>query len=240
MSRLHVLGSCGAWPEPGRACSGFLLDHAGVRIVLDLGYGTVSRLLQLCPDGMVDAVVVTHAHPDHCADLTALGRAWHFAEPRRTPLPLFCPPEVLAWLEPRPDPHTVFAVHDLAEPARVGPVELSGVPLPHHVPNLGVRLAAPGLTVAYTGDTGPAPELAELGRDADLFVVEATLQGPRTDRYLLTAGEAGRWAARAGARRLLPTHFWPGSDRSFSVRAAAAAFPGEVLAAADGMVVDLP
>jgi ribonuclease BN (tRNA processing enzyme) len=41
-SRLTVLGSCGAWPEPGRACSGYVLEHAGFRIVIDLGYGSAT------------------------------------------------------------------------------------------------------------------------------------------------------------------------------------------------------
>jgi hypothetical protein len=36
-SRVVVLGGCGAWPEPGRACSGFLLEHDGFRVALDLG-----------------------------------------------------------------------------------------------------------------------------------------------------------------------------------------------------------
>jgi ribonuclease BN (tRNA processing enzyme) len=61
-SRLVVLGSCGAWPEAGRACSGFVVEHGGVRVVLDLGYGTLPRLLGLLDstvaDG-VDAVIVT-------------------------------------------------------------------------------------------------------------------------------------------------------------------------------------
>src|SRR5450755_4097894 len=60
-SRLVILGGCGAWPEAGRACSGFVLEHAGARIVLDLGYGTLPRLLALlgssAADG-IDAVVV--------------------------------------------------------------------------------------------------------------------------------------------------------------------------------------
>jgi hypothetical protein len=46
-SRLVVLGSCGAWPEPARACSGFVLEQGGARIVLDLGYGPPPRLLAL-------------------------------------------------------------------------------------------------------------------------------------------------------------------------------------------------
>ncbi len=49
-----------------------------------------------------------------------------------------------------------------------------------------------------------------------------------------TAGEAGYWAERGGARRLLLTHFWPGSDRGISVAEARQEFSGEVLAAAEG------
>ncbi|KAA9153698.1 hypothetical protein FPZ12_033835 [Amycolatopsis acidicola] len=129
MSRLTVLGSCGAWPEPGRACSGFLLSHNGFRLVLDLGYGTASRLRE-----PVDAVVITHEHPDHCADLSALGRLQQFTREGR--LPLYCTPGVLRVLEatePRPHPRTVFEVHDVAEPATIGPFRLDAWPLLHHV-----------------------------------------------------------------------------------------------------------
>ncbi|GAB2999534.1 MBL fold metallo-hydrolase [Amycolatopsis acidiphila] len=236
MTRLTVLGSCGAWPEHGRACSGFLLEHDGFRLVLDLGYGTAARL-----EPAVDAVLVTHAHPDHCVDVSALGRRHHHTGEGL--LPLYCPPgvlRVLEALEPRPHPTTVFDVHDLAEATTVGPFRLQARPLPHHVPSFGVRLSAPGVTVAYTGDTGPTPELAELARDADLFIADATLQGtpPSTGpRYLLTAGEAGAWAARANAKRVLLTHFWPGSDRAVSIAEARAAFNGELLAASEGLEV---
>jgi ribonuclease BN (tRNA processing enzyme) len=244
MTELTVLGSCGAWPEPGRACSGFLVSHNGFRVVLDLGYGTVAPLLKLCQDGGVDAVIITHEHPDHCVDASALARVRHYTAAEEPKLPLYCPPGVLKMLEtlePRPHPSTVFEVHELGEPASVGPFRLETWLLPHHVPNFGVRLTAPGLTIAYTGDSGPAPELAELGRDADLFIMDATLQGPSpetTPRYVMTAGEAATWAARAGAKRLLLTHFWPGSDRAVSVRQARALFPGEVIAAEEGLAVE--
>src|SRR3954453_23755001 len=76
--RVVVLGGCGAWPEPGRACSGFLLEHDGFRVALDLGYGTLSRLLELLGSTRaagLDAVVETHDHPDHVVDLHGLFRA---------------------------------------------------------------------------------------------------------------------------------------------------------------------
>jgi ribonuclease BN (tRNA processing enzyme) len=96
-SRLVVLGSCGAWPEPGGACSGYVLEHRGYRILLDLGYGTVSRLLQLldstAADG-IDAVVVSHHHPDHMVDLHGLFRARWFGQRGAPPLPLYATPKV--------------------------------------------------------------------------------------------------------------------------------------------------
>ncbi|MBN6036488.1 MBL fold metallo-hydrolase [Amycolatopsis sp. 195334CR] len=243
MARLTVLGSCGAYPEPGRACSGFLLDHHGFRVVLDLGYGTFARLLEHVPDGGVDAAVITHAHPDHCSDLSALGRIRAYNDGGK--VPLYCPPgvlDVLRAVEPNPDPAEVYEFHELSTTTSVGPFTLRTWRLPHHVPNWGVRLSLPDLTVAYTGDSGPDPALAELGADADLFIVESTLQGPspRTQpRYVMTATEAAGWAARAGAKRLLLTHFWPGSDRRVSAREADGVFDGEVLLAEEGLTLEL-
>lgn len=238
-----MLGSCGAWPEPDRACSGYLLEYDGFRLVLDLGFATLPRLLAHCPDGAVDAVVVTHSHSDHCVDLNGLLRVRHYAG--ASPIPLLCAPgvaELVDGLEPRPRLADLFDVIELPGTHRVGPLLVESLLLPHHVPNTGVRLTAPGLTIAYTGDTGPAPALAELGADADLFVMEATLQGaPPADgpRYLLTATEAGEFAEAARARRLLLTHFWPGTDRAVSLAEAAAAYSGDLRTAEEGLAVDL-
>ncbi len=254
-SRLVVLGGCGAWPEPGRACSGFLLEHAGFRVALDLGYGTLSRLLALLGSTTaagLDAVVVTHDHPDHVVDLHGLFRARLYDGQQLPRISLYAPEAVverIADLEDceRPVTERVFAWQPLPAGAYdAGPFRLESRLLPHYVPDAGVRLSAPELTVAYTGDTGPDPALAELGRDADLFIVDAT------DRYQhgttppggepamdLTARQAGEAAAAAGARRLMLTHFWPGNDRDRSRAAAAEAFPGEILIADEGAVVDL-
>jgi ribonuclease BN (tRNA processing enzyme) len=198
--QITVLGSCGAWPEPGRACSGFLVEHDGFRLVLDMGFGVASRLFEVCPPGAVDAVVVTHEHPDHCVDLNALLRAKFYGAPNR--IPLYCTMGVvrrMSVIEANPPLSAVFDIFELPGDYQVGPFELTGVPLPHHVPNSGVRLSTGDSVLAYTGDTGPDPALGELAKDADLFIAEATLlepqEGPRT---LLTAREVGLWANRAG------------------------------------------
>lgn len=252
-----VLGSCGAWPEPGRACSGFLLEHNGFRVVIDLGYATLPRLLELVDSAVgdgIDAVVITHRHPDHMLDLHGLFRARWFGRRSAPAIPLYAPSGVferVAVLEEDDSDavRQVFDWHEIPSGAtEVGPFRLETVGLPHFVPNVGLRLSCVDFTVAFTGDTGPDPALAELGRAADLYIVEATSRDQQPDsvpspsglRLHLTARDAGVAAAAAGARRLMLTHFWPGNDREQSRAEAATVFSGEILLADEGLAVPLP
>ncbi len=179
--RLTVLGGCGGWPAAGLACSGYLAEHDGFRLLIDPGYATLPRLLLAVADATeVDAVLVSHGHPDSLL-------------------------------------------------------------LPHSVPNAGLRLEAGGQVLAYTGDSGPSPRLAELARGADVFLAEATSpwQVPgRSARYLSSARQAGEVAREAGAGRLVLTHLWPGTDPDEAVRAAAGSYPGEIAVASPGLVAE--
>jgi ribonuclease BN (tRNA processing enzyme) len=96
--------------------------------------------------------------------------------------------------------------------------------------------------LAYTGDTGPSPDIVALARDADLFLAEATYpdQVPAAAAgYLSTARQAGQDAARAGAGRLVLTHLWPGLEPETVAEAARHAYHGELAVARPGLVVDL-
>ncbi|MGP3968036.1 MBL fold metallo-hydrolase [Streptomyces sp. 6N223] len=246
--RLTVLGGCGAWPTADQACSGYLVEHDGFRLLVDPGYATLPRLLRHAPAGAVDAVLVSHGHPDHCADLNPLLRARALDDDPPPALAVYAPPgatdAVLALDKPGMLAQA-YALHAFEPGARfdIGPFAAETTPLPHHVPNAGIRLATPGAVLAYTGDTGPSPGIPRLARGADLLLSEATYahEVPAADApYLLTARLAGRYAREAGAARLLLTHLWPGTDPAAAHEAAAAEAPEQPIGVtAPGLVVDL-
>jgi ribonuclease BN (tRNA processing enzyme) len=97
----------------------------------------------------------------------------------------------------------------------IGPLQAETCLLPHWVPHAGVRLAAGGRVLAYTGDSGPDAGLADLAHHADLLLAEATYMDevPEDSRYYLSSPRsAGRLAADGCVGRLLLTPLWPGTD----------------------------
>ena len=67
--RLTVIGSSPAWPNPGSAHSGYMLQADGSRVLLDCGPGVLGRLREHAEWPDVDAIAITHFHLDHWGDL---------------------------------------------------------------------------------------------------------------------------------------------------------------------------
>jgi ribonuclease BN (tRNA processing enzyme) len=246
--RLTVLGGCGAWPGAGQACSGYLVEHGRFRLLIDPGYATLPRLLLTVADATeVDAVLVSHGHPDHCADLNPLLRARVFRDdPALVPLPVYAPAGALGPVLALDRPGALddaIALREFTPGDRltVGPFGVRSWPLPHFMPNAGLRLEAGGRSLAYTGDTGPSPLLTELADGADVYLAEATYPWrvpPDSERYLSSGRLAGAVAREAGVGRLLLTHLQPGTEPAEAVRAAAGSFPGEIAVASAGLVAE--
>jgi ribonuclease BN (tRNA processing enzyme) len=245
--RLTVLGGCGAWPEAGQACSGFLVEQDGFRLLLDLGYATVPRLLELLPAEQVDAVFISHGHPDHCADLNPLLRARALRDSPAPALPVYAPPGALDAVLALDRPGMLagaYTLHEFSAGTRleIGPFHVDTRLLPHWTPNAGVRLAAGATALTYTGDSGPSPYLAELADGAALFVAEASYvdRVPVDSRLYLSSARQAAWeAARAGAGRLLLTHLMPGTDHGAARTAARAEYGGPVDVATPGLVLNV-
>lgn len=216
-----VLGCSGSYPGPGQACSSYLVraEVAGrpVNVALDLGSGSLANLQEHIAIAELDAVVLTHRHPDHWADLSGLRVAWRYAL-GRAGLPVYGTAEtrgrVLALCD---EVEPTFAWHDLdGSPRSVAGLSLRFSRTDHYVETYAVAVTDPvgGRTLAYSADTGPAWSFAQLGVPIDLAVCEATYAtDAEADGILhLSAGQAGAMARRAGVERLVLTHQVPGTD----------------------------
>jgi ribonuclease BN (tRNA processing enzyme) len=213
--RLRVVGCSPAWPNPGGAHAGYLIESDGGRLLLDCGPGVLSRLRL---DGRwphLDAIVISHLHLDHCGDLVpwVWGALAGHADGERPEL--YLPPGGLGRLTAFADEDQFGEVFRIARYTDRVPFAAAGTTItPIRVahasePTWGLRVERGGSVLAYSADTSPTPALAELARDADVFLCEATLSEPETGpgpRYHLTAADARAAASDAGARRLLLTH----------------------------------
>ncbi|MER7076818.1 Ribonuclease BN, tRNA processing enzyme [Saccharopolyspora kobensis] len=246
--KLTILGCSGSIPGPDSPSSGYLLESGGTRIVLDLGNGTLGALQRFIDPFALDALFFSHLHPDHCADFGALAvlRRYHPNPPEHARLPVIAPanaPERFAALyAPNAEEQAETDLSDVfefiptpAEPVRIGPFEVQAMPVAHLCEAWGFRVAAEGKVLAYTGDTGPCPQLAELAANADVLLSEASWADfpDAPDGVHLSGRQAAEVAKTAEARRLLLTHVVPWADGNAILAEAEAVFdgPAELVAA---------
>jgi ribonuclease BN (tRNA processing enzyme) len=244
MRRLTVLGCDGSWPGPGGAGSGYLVAAGGTSIVLDTGPGTFAQLQRHLDPDRIEAVILSHAHPDHWTDLESFA-TWAGYGPGRErfrgsagrPLVVYAPPGLrqrshhgaATWVDWR----------ELAETAgfTVGALEVRVVATDHGIATRAVSVAHGGATLAYSADSGPGWSVATLGPDIGTFLCEATYTQELEGSLLHLSGrQAGAMARAAGVRRLIVTHRWPTVSADDVRREAALAFGQPVEQASTGAV----
>jgi ribonuclease BN (tRNA processing enzyme) len=237
MMRLTVLGSSGTAPRAGNPASGYLVQSEGVNLWLDAGPGTYMALLALLDPGQLDAVLLSHMHPDHCSDLFALGHEFAYVRRSSRQVPVLCPDgsadRIAGFLGGTHD-HAMFDTLQIKEvqPAEVfhfGALQVTAQAAHHSVPALAFRIEGPGGSLGYTGDTGPSDLIEAHFAGVDTLLAEASRQeASEPYPFHMSAGQAGEMASRVGADSLLLTHI-PGSlDPEESLRQASIAYTGHL------------
>lgn len=226
--RVYVVGSSGTYPAPGRPASGYVIEQGSTRVWCDAGPGTFMSL-PMDPD-LIDAVVLSHQHPDHCADITAAYHAWTFRPEPREPVPLLAPQavwdRVTGFIQKDPECFDFRPVWS-GDEADFGDIHISFIETDHSVPTVGSRWEANNRVLFYTADTGPAGVWAELAAEVDVLLAEASYQEATKDQDYpqhMSAMEAGEIARRVGAHKLLLTHIPPYLEVDVSVAEAEEAF----------------
>lgn len=212
-----VLGSSGVYAGVDLACSGYLLRSPGATVMMDAGPGTLANLQRHVGVSQLDAVLLSHSHPDHWLELPVLRNALKYVLAHPHPIELHATAETLelaeqlcgGGLEPTFRPTVISDASELT----LGDQRVRCSRTDHPVETLAFRVDAGDRSVAYTADTGPRWSVAELGRGLDLVISEATfLDGDHVgddEPVHLSARQAGELARAAGAHRLAITHVLP-------------------------------
>ncbi len=258
--KLTVIGSAGSVAGPESPASCYLLEAQANgrtwRLVLDLGAGAIGPLQRYCDPCRVDAVLISHGHVDHCADLGALSVLRRYGPAKDEGLPrmaLFGPPGIDRRVleiggDTGPDPTnndlSAFDFTALQHGARVslGPFDISVARAYHPVPALAYRIEGPSpyqgrATLVFTGDTDRCTEVDDLARGCDLLLGEAgwahRLANP--PGIHMNGEDLGRLAAASGASKVVVTHIasWVSPDQTMAqvhghVPGAVHALPGHV------------
>lgn len=236
--RLTVAGCSGSFPGPESACSCYLVEAEGFRLVVDLGNGALGPLQRHCGRYDIDAVLLSHLHGDHCLDLCSyyVARKYLPSGPA-PPVPVYAPaaaPEHVArasGLTSADGMRQIFDFRTLS-PGRfgIGPFTVTADRVNHPIETFGVRIEYGGAALTYSADTGTSDALVRLASGADMLLCEASFHEGRdqaADLHLNGRG-AAEHAARAGVGRLLLTHLPPWNDPERSLAETEGAYDGAI------------
>lgn len=136
-----------------RPCSA-LIEHAGTRVLIDAG---LTDLHERFAPGALDAIVLTHFHPDHVQGL------FHLRWGRGAPIPVYAPPDAEGCADLYKHPGLLdFRRLNKFEPRRIGTLSFTPLPLVHSKPTFGYAVQADdGARFAYLTDTQGLPPRTE-------------------------------------------------------------------------------
>jgi ribonuclease BN (tRNA processing enzyme) len=226
--RLTVLGNSGSYAGPGGACSGYLVQAGHTTVWLDAGSGTLANLQRHVGLDQVDAIVLSHSHPDHWSDVEGFYVACRYVLGRQG-VPVYAPRGLQRLLRIGEDDGQTLWWSTVAGGSEIdiGPMHLSFSRTEHPVETLAVRVDCDGRTFGYSADSGPGWSLEDLGPGLDLALCEATFLRDREGEggmLHMSARQAGMSAREAGVERLVITHLWPTVEPSAAMEEASAAF----------------
>lgn len=240
---VDVLGAAGTYPGPGSATAGFLLRSGATAVWMDAGVGTLAELMSRIGIEDLDAIVVSHSHIDHCADLAIYHYAATYGPHALAPIPLYAADGVMDRIEAFHSGTVASFDHHVVregDAVEIGDLSLAFGPANHSAGAVSIKATNAQGTLVYTGDTGWDDRLVEFAHAADVLLSEATVVGAAEGiNGHQSPTEAGRLAARADVGRLILVHVPPHLGRDQAVTEASTEFDGPIEAARSGTTIEI-
>lgn len=245
--RITVLGMWGGFPRAGEATSGYLVESAQGKVLLDCGSGVLSRLLLHTDIKDLDAIVLSHYHADHCSDVGVLQYARLVAmalAQKEATLPIYCFDDQKEFykLSYKEEKITKGIAYQEGKSFQIKDLTFEPFKTLHAVECYGFRFTDGLKTVCYTADGGFTHTQIKMAQSVDLLISEANFS--QRDETLaegnhMTGRQAGEVALQAGAAFLLLTHLPPLGDEIRIYEEAQKVFGNKVALAKTDFKIDL-
>ena len=247
--KLIVLGSGTCVPSLKRNAPGYYIEAEGARILIDCGSGTLLQLERARKSYRdIDAVFITHRHPDHFADLMPLIHAL-LATPkfrRMKDLFIFGPREFMAYYEKaiapvlgRPGGFFIRTIES-RDKFDFGPFHIFTAKTVHSSDSIAYRFEHRGKSIVFTGDADYDQGIIALAQNAGLLIADCSFPDSMKAKGHLSAKECGLVAQKAEVKKLLLSHLYPADtpdkDR---IEESKESYDGDIVLAEDLMEMEI-
>lgn len=231
---INILGFWGGYPKNGEATSGYLIKADGKSILLDCGSGVYSKYSLNGKVEDLSAVILSHLHFDHMADIGIVQYAMVGALRNgytTKKLPIFAPEEPELIFRSIQSEQSLYTKLEDSSSYNIGKIEIEFCSVTHTIPTYAVKFKYEDKVFVYSADTDYNEDLIRFAKDADLFICEATVcEGSKhtTGKGHMDAKEAAKIAKAANVKQLVLTHLPHDGDFSLMKQEASSIFGKEV------------
>lgn len=239
--KLTVIGFRGGYPGPNEATSTYLLEKNNKKILLDLGSGGLLKLQKYISVTDIDAVVLSHYHADHIADIGVLQHALLVEAQlgnvtKKTAIYGHTHNE--KEFNNLNDDYTEGIAYEENDTINIGSFQITFLKTLHSVPCFGMRITDGEKTIVYTADTAYQKEWIPFANCADVLITDTNLYDHQKDLDIghMTSTEAATIAQEANVKTLILSHLPQYGDNEKLVIEAKKVFKKEVILAKEGLV----
>lgn len=242
---LTVIGHWGGYPKVGEASTGYLLEHEGFKLLLDCGSAVLSQLQQYIKPSQLDAVIISHYHPDHVADIGVLQHALlidKYLEGYEKNLPIYGHQEDEIGFQSLTYKNITTGIpYKADEVLHIGPFQISFIRTIHPVPCYAMRISANGKSLIFTADTAYFLDLVGFSKGADLLLCESNYYKNMKNVAVnhMTSQQAGKLANLAQVKSLILTHLPHFGDHQQLLQEAREEFPADIKLASAGLKITI-
>ncbi|PXW91445.1 ribonuclease BN (tRNA processing enzyme) [Streptohalobacillus salinus] len=242
--KITVIGFWGAYPEQDEATSSYLVEKDGFKLLVDSGSGALGQLPKYTDPYDLDAVIISHYHQDHIADVGVLQYQMLVQNGIRNGnkrLPIYGHPYDEAAFDKLSHEFTDGRRYDPNQTLMMGPFTITFMETDHPVRCFAMRITDGEHTFVYTADSSFKEEFQTFSEKADLLVTDCNFYEGQDGMKAghMNSQECGSIASAAGVKTLVLSHHPHFGERKQLVEEAKKYYSGKVVLASSGLTVNL-